>query len=317
MRLFVGVVLGSTALLGCGRGEPAQKDPLDFVPPDAAVVAVVHAPSLVRSSLVRKHLLEGVTARELGALTRTCGYDPLPHVERVTIAMVPQGVPNGEFAAIVEGTLDPAKLEACARRLAHERAETLESAAWSGAKVLRRRGGSGAIALVDARPPLVLVGEATLVRAMLWRARTRGPSIRSQKDVLEVLELLGAERPVRVVVRPTAALRDEARGHLEGALGLLVGAEAFGLGLSTGARLDVTLLARLSDAGTARRVAANVEEAAAGAAREPFLELTALGAPLRSFAAEAHGRDVVGVLSVTERQLEAIFDELEAAGRLP
>ncbi len=305
----------SVALVACA--EPAPRDPLDFVPPDAAVVAQVHAPSLVRSSLVRKHLLEGAPGRELDALVQSCGYDPLPKVDRVTFAMVPQGVPNGEFAVVVEGRLDQGRLATCARRLAQRRASPLETVIWSGAKVLRRAGQSGVIALVEGDPPVVVLGEGRLVRAMLRQERRAGASFRRERAALEVLELLGADRSIRVVVRPTAALREEARGHLQGPLAPLADAAVLGVGIGTGARLDVTLLARLSAPAAARRVARKVHEAAAAAEREPILALTALGAPLRSFAAEARGRDVVAVLSVTERQLEAIAAELQQAGRLP
>lgn len=315
MAVRLVVLAAGAVLVACSERVP--RDPLDFVPPDAAVVAQVHAPSLVRSSLVRKHLLEGEPGRELDELVQSCGYDPLPQVDRVTFAMVPQGVPNGEFAAVVEGRLDPRRLVTCARRLAERRASPLETVTWSGAKVLRRTGQSGVIALVDGDPPVVVLGEGRLVRAMLRQERAAGPSFRRERAALEVLDLLGADRSVRLVVRPTAALREEARRHLEGPLAPLADAAVLGLGIGTGARLDVTLLARLSDPGAARRVAREVEEAAAAAEREPLLDLTALGAPLRSFAAEARGRDVVAVLSVTERQLEAIAAELQQAGRLP
>lgn len=308
-------VLGSVLLLACA--EAAPRDPLDFVPPDAAVVAQVHAPSLVRSRLVREHLLGGAPGRQLDELTRACGYDPLPKVDRVTIAMVPQGVVRGEFAAIVEGRLDHARLAGCARTLAKARGESLRTTMWSGAAVLRQPGSAGAIALVDGTPPVVLLGEGRLVRAMLRQERSGAPSIRGANDVIDVLGTLGEERPLRVVVRPTDALRAEARARLSGALAPLADVRVLGIGVSVAARFDVTLLGRLPDAGAARRLARTVEQAVERAEEEPLLDLTSFGAPLRSFAVETRGRDVVGVVSVTERQLEAIERDLEDAARRP
>ena len=297
--------------------EPPKRDSLDFVPADAAVVAQIHAPSLFRSPVFRKHLLGGPAGRQLDELTTSCGYDPLPRVADVTFVMLPQGALRGEFAAVVEGRLDHLRLAECARRLAQQRGEQLRVTRWSGAEVLRRPGGSGAIALVGGESPCVVVGEGHLVRQMLHRAAKRAASIRGVSDVTDLLERLGAERPIRVVVQPTASLREEVRGRLIAPLAPLVDARAVGLGVSVGVRLDITLLARLPDAGAARRFARGLEDAAARADNEPLLDLTAIGAPLRSFAAEAHGRDTVAVVSATERQIEAILRELDGAAASP
>jgi hypothetical protein len=224
--------LGAAAALGIGflivRGAGGgATNPLAAVPADSFLVVTVDIASLAQSPL--GETLVGQLKGEAGAragtilgvdsITETCGFDPLPHLRAIAIA-VPEGGERGDFGIAASGTLTKDALASCARAVLAKRggeASTRQEGSFTVVSDARTPGGAE-VAFRDGGP--YLVGRGIWLTRMIDAADGRTASTLSASN--DTHAALRADLKTRDVdaeaLRATAILPHDLRERLQGEL---------------------------------------------------------------------------------------------------
>jgi hypothetical protein len=168
------------------RSHGATRSALGAVPADSFLVVSVDLPSLAASPLAKALVGDDDARREqlfgLETIQETCGFDPLPHLRSIALA-VPEGVERGDFGVAATGDLGRDQLASCARAvIAKEGGDSQTTTAGSFTVVTdgrRRTGEVAELAFRDGGP--FLVGSATWLPKMMDAAEGRAPSLVTSK----------------------------------------------------------------------------------------------------------------------------------------
>jgi hypothetical protein len=261
--------LGSAAALGIGllilRSSGGRANPLDAVPADSFMVVSVDVAALAQSPLGETlvgELKGGAEARAetflgVGSIEATCGFDPLPHLRQIAVA-VPEGGERGDFGIAVSGTLGKDALATCAKAVIAKRggdAATREVGSFTVVSDARALGGAE-VAFRDGGP--YLVGRGGWLTRMIDAADGRIPSTAS--TVKNAHGELRADLQTRdtdaEAIRATALLPQPLRERLQlemaretgagDAMQGVLGVSAAAIGLHAGrAQEDTRLVAEL------------------------------------------------------------------------
>jgi hypothetical protein len=217
--------LGAVAALGIAfmiaRGSATGGDPLEAVPADSFMVVSIDVVSLAQSPLGEALVGEGGaragTLLGVDSIAATCGFDPLPHLRSIALA-IPEGEGDkGEFGVATSGTLARAALASCAKSLIAKR----------GGEATERQTGSFTV-VSDARSPggpevasreggPYLVGRGAWLGRMIDAADGRTRSTRSASN--ETHALLRADLAARdldaVSIVATAIVPRDVRQRVE------------------------------------------------------------------------------------------------------
>jgi hypothetical protein len=227
------VALGAAAALGIGfmilRGEHAGANPLTAVPADSFMVITVDVASLARSPL-GEALVGGKegTGGRVGALmgldsaTAVCGFDPLPHLRSIAIA-IPEG-PNaraeadrGDFGVAMSATLGKEQLESCTRALIAKRGGEATTRQQGSFTVISdgRAVAPGEAAFREGGP--YLLGKGKWLSRMIDAAEGRVPStLTAPNDTHALLRAdLAARDTDAEALRATALLPQDLRAQVE------------------------------------------------------------------------------------------------------
>jgi hypothetical protein len=180
--LALAAAVGIGALILHSPGGTA--DPLSAVPADAFMVVSIDMASLAESPI--GEVLAGELRGESGAragkilgvdsIAETCGFDPLPHLRAVALAIPEGDADKGEFGVAASGTLSKDVLASCAKAVITKR---------GGDPAMRQVGTFTVIA--DGRAPggaevafrdggLTIVGRGAWLARMIDAADGRAPS---------------------------------------------------------------------------------------------------------------------------------------------
>jgi hypothetical protein len=171
------------ALLILRSGGGGRADPLAAVPADSFMVVSIDVASLAQSplgeALVGELKGEGgeraATLLGVDSITTTCGFDPLPHLRSIAVA-VPEGGERGDFGVAASGTLGKEALANCAKAVIAKRggeATTREAGSFTVVSDARTPGGAE-VAFREGGP--YLVGRGAWLGRMIDAADGRVPS---------------------------------------------------------------------------------------------------------------------------------------------
>jgi hypothetical protein len=179
--------LASAAALGIAfmilRGAGAGANPLEAVPADSFMVVTIDIAALAQSPLGEAIVgeLRGDGGAQGGAMlgvdsiATTCGFDPLPHLRSIAVAL-PEGGERGDFGVAASGTLGKDALAECAKKVVAKRGgEPATRQAGTFTVVSDAHGAGGAeVAFRDGGP--YLVGRGAWLTKMIDAAEGRAPS---------------------------------------------------------------------------------------------------------------------------------------------
>ena len=262
--------LASVAALGIAfmivRGSRTGADPLEAVPADSFMVVSIDVASLAQSPLGEALVGEGGTRAGtllgVDSIAATCGFDPLPHLRSIAIA-IPEGEgERGEFGVAASGTLARAALAACAKSVIAKRGgEATERQAGSFTVVSDGRVPGGAeVAFREEGPDLV--GRGAWLGRMIDAADGRVRSTRSASndthallrahlaahdlDAAAVVATAIVPREVRQKVEHEIALEAREGDHPNKLMEGVLGVSAAALGVHAGrAQEDTRFIAEL------------------------------------------------------------------------
>jgi hypothetical protein len=218
--------LATAAAIGIGvmiaRSSSAGADPLEAVPADAFLVASIDVASLAQSPLGEALVGHGGTRAEallgVDSITETCGFDPLPHLRSIAIA-IPEGEgEHGEFGVAASGTLAKAALASCVKAVIAKRGGEAEERQTGSFTVVvdAHHPGGAEVAFREGGP--YLVGRGAWLARMIDAADGRIPSVRaaSSGNLHAVLRADLATRDLDAeAVRATAILPRDVRQRIE------------------------------------------------------------------------------------------------------
>jgi hypothetical protein len=218
--------IATAAAIGIGlmivRSSSAGADPLEAVPADAFLVASIDVASLAQSPLGEALVGHGGTRTEallgVDSITEACGFDPLPHLRSIAIA-IPEGEgEHGEFGVAASGTLAKAALASCVRAVIAKRggeAEERQTGSFTVVADAHHPGGAE-VAFREGGP--YLVGRGAWLARMIDAADGRIPSVRTASSG-NLHALLRADLAARDLdaeaVRATAILPRDVRQRIE------------------------------------------------------------------------------------------------------
>jgi hypothetical protein len=230
--------LAAAAALGIGLlilGSPGGKtDPLAAIPADAFLVASIDVVALAESplgeALVGELRADGGGARAgtllgVDSITETCGFDPLPHLRSIAIALPERGEgeggegERGDFGVAAAGTMTKDALANCAKAVIAKRGGEPSSRQEGSFTVVSdaRTHGGAEVAFRDGGP--YLVGRGAWLTKMIDTADGRSPSTLSS-SATEGHGALRAGLRTRdadaEAVRITALLPHDVRKRLQG-----------------------------------------------------------------------------------------------------
>ncbi|MGO8997175.1 MAG: hypothetical protein ACLQVI_27990 [Polyangiaceae bacterium] len=209
------------------RSSSASANPLAAVPADSFMVVTIDVVSLAESPIGQA--LAGENGARAGSLlgvdsiTATCGFDPLPHLRTVALA-IPEGpmgaageAERGDFGVAASGSLAREALESCAKALIKKRGgEAMARQSGSFTVISDGRAPGGAeVAFRDGGP--YLVGKGAWLTRMIDAADGRVPStLSSSSDTHASLRADLAARDVDAeAIRATAILPQSVRARVE------------------------------------------------------------------------------------------------------
>jgi hypothetical protein len=142
--LAIGLVVGAIGLGGCQScsktsGSGAAKEDMQLVPKEADVVFMANMARMRNTAMWRKMLdlrdQDAQTKKDYDDFVQKCQLDPLKQIDSVFVAF-PQSVDqNKEFAAILRGTFNEAKLTECAKEQAKKDGQELQISDYNGKKI--------------------------------------------------------------------------------------------------------------------------------------------------------------------------------------
>jgi hypothetical protein len=144
-RLYTALALSGAlaCVASCKRSGGAAREDLALLPRDASIVVSLNVGRMRNTQVWRKILdLRDQSAeakKKYDAFVAKCGLDPVTQLDSATLAFPTGGQAEGEFAAIVHGTFDEAKLVACAREEAQKQGHELVTVEYGGKKLYNDR----------------------------------------------------------------------------------------------------------------------------------------------------------------------------------
>lgn len=201
-----------------GSSPVASAEPIDAIPASAFVVATVDVGTLQRAPLYQT-LIGGEGSRMLGmgALTESCGFDPLSRVSKIAIG-VPEDDTRGDFGLAAKVNVSGAELEACTKGLGSgKQLETKKEGNYvivespNGARLAYGQG-------------LLLVGRGKWLEQMMATLDKKAPSAKSDANHAATRGAIMAKLPTASVV-VTAVLPKTLRDRLKSEMRNEVGEE--------------------------------------------------------------------------------------------
>ena len=204
------------------RGPGGRADPLGAVPADAFLVATVDVAALARSPLGEALVgeLRGGGGARAGTLlgvesiTETCGFDPLPELRAIAVAL-PEGEERGEFGVAVSGVFTKDALARCAKAVIAKRGGAPSSRLSGTFTVVSdaKTPGGAEVAFRDGGP--YLVGRGAWLGRMIDAAEERIPSALSGGAHASLRADLATRDRDAEALRVTAILPHDVRERLQ------------------------------------------------------------------------------------------------------
>jgi hypothetical protein len=183
-------------LSGCSTcatsGKGAAKEDMQLVPVETQVVFMAN-PARMRNTAMWRKLLDvrdgdEQTKKQYTEFVQKCGLDPFTQIDSVFLAMPQPSGDAKEFAVIMRGKFDEAKLVSCAREQAKKDGQELAESDYNGHKLYTSTKSSQAFAtFLDAKT--VVIAGKEWVKKVLDSAGGKGGG-QSAKDNGQLMELV-------------------------------------------------------------------------------------------------------------------------------
>ncbi len=244
----VGAVLLIASLRASGTRSREAAGVLRAAPDDAWLVLTVDvaaARPLLEPVLQSGEGVAGATrAAGLGSLSDACGFDPVPHLRELMVAL-PEGGERGDFGVAFSADLTVDQLATCARKAIGARGGAPSTGARGGFVVIGDASAPDQARLAYRAGGPFLVGRGAWLDAMIDAAGRSVPPRSSPHDVLRAaLAPDGAPaRALLVTALLPKSLRDRVRAETDagpvGAFAGVLGVEQAGAALTTTAEITV------------------------------------------------------------------------------
>lgn len=188
---FIGFLLGSAGCQSCVPGGGASKEDLALVPKATDVVFHGNLTRMRNTAMWRKLLdvrdSDAQTKKEFDEFVQKCGLDPLTHIDSVFLAF-PQGVGDSkEFAAILRGTFNEAKLVECAKDQAKKDSQDLTVSEYAGKKLYTStQKGQAFAAFLDGKT--VALGGKEWIKKVIDLSAGKGESAKANQPLVELIK---------------------------------------------------------------------------------------------------------------------------------
>jgi hypothetical protein len=182
--------IASATALGIGlliaRTKAGRADALTAVPAESFLVLSIDVPSFGQSVLAKAIVGEGPAGSrpevfaDLTSMKSTCGFDPLPHLRSIVVAL-PEGGARGDFGVAASGDLAKGALASCASALIAKRGgepKTREEGTFtviSDGRAAKGENSPPEVAFRDGGP--FLAGRGVWLTHMMEAAEGRAPSL--------------------------------------------------------------------------------------------------------------------------------------------
>ena len=208
------------------RSSGASTDPLAAVPADSFMIVSIDIPALAESPIGQALVGDGGTRAGtllgVDSITATCGFDPLPHLRAVALA-IPEGPvgqagepERGDFGVAASGSLAKEALESCSKAVIAKRGGEARVEQKGSFTVVSdaRSPASAEVAFRDGGP--YLVGKGAWLTRMIDAADGRVPSTLSARDAHAELRADLTTRDLDAeAIRATAILPESVRARVE------------------------------------------------------------------------------------------------------
>jgi hypothetical protein len=194
--ILVGVLSGLAGCSSCSStsGTGAAKEDMQLVPKETDVVFMANLTRMRNTALWRRMLdvrdSQPSVKKEYDEFVKTCALDPLKQIDSVFVAFPESVSQSKEFAAILRGTFNEAKLVECAKEQAKKDNQELAISEYEGHKLYTStKQGQAFAAFLDAKT-VVLGGKEWIKKTIDLAAgkKEAGPSAKDNEALMALVK---------------------------------------------------------------------------------------------------------------------------------
>ena len=303
-------VLGAAA---CKKGG-AAKDDLQLVPKEAEVLFRLNVEKL-RAAPAWKDLIElrdgnEKSKKEYADFVAKCGLDPFNQINSVFLA-VPQVQDTGmkEFALIMRGTFDEAKLVACAGEQAKKNGGEVKTTEHNGAKIYSDGKKDEAYAtFLDGKT--VAMGGKEWIKKVIDLSKADGEHVGKSAEIAPLTKKVKSGDAIWFAGLVPQSMRDSMKANPSmawtGSMKSIYGSMDFASGFAGDFNVDN------ADEAAAKEMLAKLSAQLDGAKKMPQITMAGLSGLLEGIKLEQKGATFHGTVTLTQAQVNDLVTRLKA-----
>ncbi|HZS37510.1 MAG TPA: hypothetical protein VFF06_11825 [Polyangia bacterium] len=305
-----------SASSGCKSSSTASaKEDMQLVPKDSQMVLMANLNRMRNTAMWRKMLdlrdSDPKSKADYDEFVQKCSLDPLKQIDSVFLAF-PQGAGDAkEFAAILRGTFDEAKLVQCARDQAKKDGADVATSEYGGKKIYTdTKQGQAFAAFLDGKT--VAIGGKEWIKKVIDLAAGKKEAGESAKDNAELMALMKRAKTSDAAwgagLVPQSA-RDSLKNdpHLSSAASMkdVYGSIDFASGFTADVNVDVGSEADAKD------LAAKITSQLADTKKNPQIMMMGVATLIDQVKIEARGATFHVGMSYNQQQVDDIINRVK------
>ena len=321
--LWVAIAFGTTAgMASCsscsGVGGGASKEDIALLPREAQLVMSANVARMRDTSLWRKVVdVKEQQKADYDKFVADCGLDPLKQIAGATLALPAATATTDEFAVVIHGTFDEARLVACARkRTGHD----LVVSEYDGKKLYNDpQSGKMFVTFLDGKT--VLAGGPEWVKKSLdlVTSKAGAQSLKDNAPLVALIKKVKTGDALWAVGLVPEDVRQRLQGNAQLSAAKSMKDVEASADFATGLRLDLAI--DLASDGDAKEVAGKLNEQLGDLRKNPQVMLLGLASMLEAIKVTSQGPTFHLAMNLNQPQVDQLVERLQgllkSAGGMP